>query len=352
MKYNDILDDDALSGVLRSLDDSVTVPSNAAAGWRTGVQKKMRFDKKLNNIRWIGEIAAVFIVVLCLFVTPASSIFSGNKAAEPEINRNVKYAYSEIKLMASGLSFIESDGSDLGAAKEAQTEEFTNVTNEEEIDAVYALDDTSDTSVFMVDGDNLVVTTRISCYTKSVENSVSTFKQIASSYDTIAEDEISQKKGRDTTVFGKLRVRKDEAEEFIDAVKKEFPKADISIESHDFESSYVDASSRIYDLEDVISSLKTRVDMAEQDEIEGLRDQLSKARNELDSIRAEADEYLLDKEYVTVDYTFTNARSWTLLGSTGSSVIYFFGLMVITIALTVLITLHISSARRKRRLFA
>ena len=66
----------------------------------------------------------------------------------------------------------------------------------------------------------------------------------------------------------------------------------------------------------------------------------------------EADEYLLDKEYMTMTYNFTNVRAWTLFGSTGNKVIYGAGLMAITIALTVLITLHISSAYRKRKLFA
>ena len=92
--------------------------------------------------------------------------------------------------------------------------------------------------------------------------------------------------------------------------------------------------------------------MAEQDEIELLRRQLTDARNELESIKAEADEYLLDKEYMTVTYSFTNVRPSVLLGSTGRTVIYGAGLILVTIALTVLITLHISAAFRKRKLFA
>ena len=353
MKYNDIMDDESLSSVLRGLDDSVTVPPSAAREWRTGVQKRMRFDKRLNKLRWAGEIAAVILVIVCVFASPLGSIFTSNSGLEQEQSRQAKYAYSDIKLMASGLSFIESDSSMLEAAKE-------NVEKEESLDDLYVAGEEedlvlfkqTDTSAFEIGGDNMVVSAKVSLYTKSVDDSRETIKLIAASYDTIIEDEVYENKNGKSAVSGKLRVRKDEAQEFLDAIRAEFKGAEITVESRDFNSSYIDASSRIYDLEDMIASLKSRVDLAEQDEIEMLRQQLTNARDELERIRAEADEYLLDKEYMTVTYNFTNVRSWTLLGSTGGTVLYDAGLMAITIALTVLITLHISSAYRKRKLFA
>ena len=353
MKYNDIMDEESLSSVLRGLDDSVTVPPSAASEWRAGVQKRMRFDKRLNKIRWAGEIAAVILVIVYVFASPLGSIFTANPALEQEQSRQAKYAYSDIKLMASGLSFIESDSSMLEAAKE-------NVEKEESLDDLYVAGEDealvlfkqTDTSAFEIGGDNMVVSANVSIYTKSVDDSRDKIKLIAASYDTIIEDEVYENKNGKSTVSGKLRVRKDEAQEFLDAIRSEFKSAEITVESRDFNSSYIDASSRIYDLEDMITSLKSRVDLAEQDEIETLRQQLTNARDELERIRAEANEYLLDKEYMTVTYNFTNVRAWTLLGSTGGMVIYGTGLMAITIALTVLITLHISSAYRKRKLFA
>jgi hypothetical protein len=353
MKYNDIMDDESLSDVLRGLDDSVTVPPSAASEWRSGVQKRMRFDKRLNKLRWAGEIAAVILVIVCVIASPFGSLLTANPDSEQSQNKQMKYAYSDINLMASGLSFIESDSSMLEASKE-------NVEKEESLDDLYVAgeDETlvlfkqTDTSAFEIGGDNMVVSAKVSLYTKSVDDSRETIKLIAASYDTIIEDEVYENKNGKSAVSGKLRVRKDEAQEFLDAIRAEFKGAEITVESRDFNSSYIDASSRIYDLEDMIASLKSRVDMAEQDEIETLRQQLTNARDELERIRAEANEYLLDKEYMTVTYNFTNVRAWTLLGSTGGMVIYGTGLMAITIALTVLITLHISSAYRKRKLFA
>lgn len=353
MKYNDIMDDESLTSVLRGLDDTVTVPENAASEWRAGVKKRMRFDKRLNKLRWAGEIAAVILVVVSVIASPLGSIFSANTDSENNQAKQVKYAYSDIKLMASGLSFIESDGGVLAAGKEPIETEEAQIdmfdTAEEEPLVLFSK---SEPNAFDIGGDNMVVSAKVSFYTKSVDDSKDKFKLIASSYDTIFEDEVYENKNGKNTVSGKLRVRKDEAQEFLDAVRSEFGKAEITVESRDFDSSYVDASSRIYDLEDLIASLKTRVDMAEQDEIKQLRRQLTDARDELESIKAEADEYLLDKEYMTVTYNFTNVRPGTLLGSTGSAIIYGVGLMLVTIALTVLITLHISAACRKRKLFA
>ena len=355
MKYSDIMDDEALANVLKGLDDSVSVPENAAGQWREGVKKRMRFDKRLNSIRWAGEITAVLLLVLCVFAAPFGSVFGINSGVEQEQERHVKYAYSDIKLMVSGLSFIESDSSDTGAMKEITESEEAGIDSVSEDagvdDTVFTIRDISDTSMFSIDGDNLVMTAKVFYYTKNVDDSVKAFKNIAASYDTISEDEISEQKGNNNTVSGKLRVRKDEAEEFLDAVKAAFSKAEITVESHDFESSYIDASSRIYDLEDIIASLKTRIDLAEQNEIESLREQLSKARNELESIKAEADEYLLDKEYVTVSYSFTSVRTQALFGFTGSSA-FGAGIMIAVILLTVVITLHVSSTYRKRKLFA
>ncbi|MCR4576299.1 MAG: DUF4349 domain-containing protein [Clostridiales bacterium] len=353
MKYNDIMDDESLSGILRGLDDSVTVPENAASEWRAGVKKRMRFDKRLNSLRWAGEIAAVILVIVCVLASPLGSMFGANTGSENDQTRQVKYAYSDINLMASGLSFIESDSGVLAAGKktveteEAQTDAFDTAGDEPLI-----LFSKSDPNAYAIGGDNMVVSAKVSFYTKNVDDSKDKLKLIASSYDTILEDEVYENKDGKSTVSGKLRVRKDEAQEFLGALRAEFAKAEITVESHDFDSSYVDASSRIYDLEDLIASLKNRVDMAEQDEIELLRRQLTDARNELESIKAEADEYLLDKEYMTVTYSFTNVRPSVLLGSTGRTVIYGAGLILVTIALTVLITLHISAAFRKRKLFA
>ena len=89
MKYNDIMDDESLSSVLRGLDDSVTVPPSAASEWRTGVQKRMRFDKRLNKIRWAGEIAAVILIIVCVIASPFGSLLTANPDSEQRQNREM-----------------------------------------------------------------------------------------------------------------------------------------------------------------------------------------------------------------------------------------------------------------------
>ena len=352
MKYSEISNDDVLATVLRGLDDTVAVPADVSVAWKNRVNKRMRLDKRINGLRWVGEAAAAFMVILCLFVLPvkdatvAVSTSGGDSPALP------KYAYSDIKIMASGLSFIESDSSATEeSAIQTSIQTFSD-SDEPLLAANEPAGPESDPGLFAVGGDNLVITSNVSLYSSNVEESVQSIKQMASLYDTILETETSQSDGKITSVYGKLRVRKDEAEEFLDAIKAKFSDVKITIESHDFDMSYIDASGRIFDLEDVIASIKARIDMAEQDEIEALRVQLSKARDELDSIRAQADEYLLDKEYMTVVYSISNARTGAVFAGISSLPFFFAGIIVAAVALTVLITLHLSSEVRKRKAFA
>ncbi|MCR4620599.1 MAG: DUF4349 domain-containing protein [Clostridiales bacterium] len=348
MKYSEIANDDVLATVLRGLDDTVKVPADVSVAWKNRVNKRMRLDRRINGLRWVGEAAAAFMLILCLFVLPvkdatvAVSTSGGDSPALP------KYAYSDIKIMASGLSFIESDSS----ATEESAIQVSSSSDEALLAVKEPAGPESDPGLFAVGGDNLVITSNVSLYSRNVEESVQSLKQIASSYDTILETETSQSDGRNTSVYGKLRVRKDEAEEFLDTLKAQFSDVKITIESHDFDMSYIDASGRIFDLEDVIASLKARIDMAEQDEIEALRVQLSKARDELDSIRVQADEYLLDKEYMTVVYSISNVRTGAAFAGISSSPYFFAIVIAAAVALTVLITLHFSSEFRKRKVFA
>ncbi len=373
------VEDEQIAALLKGLDDGLQVPPEVTAAWKQAIRSESlktenKKPKKQNILRWVGEIAAALLLLVGATLVWRS--FGNSDITVPNTNvpaekASEKYVfYTKTASVDSALPTVydkdESASSRTAADKgygvlednfeEASDDDMIIFTQSSDT-VLEGMSDFEENETPTESG--FVYIGKLDIYESDIPRAKAHLETIVNSVESAyIESEQTQLVSGSSTVSGTIRVRNEHLDELTEAIGNKFASSEIEINRINVTHDKSDLSDKLQNAYELKDRLDKEIEFAGTNADISLYEKLQELLDEINDYETAILKSEIDLEYATLNYTINGSEGKTAAvpatyGSRG------FGgfmkdlgkvsmVMLPVIALTALITMHLSQRKRKK----